>query len=447
MAGKTIEIAISNNGFVLGPNIKLATHESNIPFDFLRFRESDPIYWEVEMLEFDEASHHLKVKVLDFWASGERLPFQQPKKDIHSLEFAPLNWSVLEEQLMSFQKSKLLPVLDLEEKTDSPSNKFSIDRPSRDLLIHDRNAFFGFGSDKETQAEKEQETPARLKKETITETVQKSFTELKIGLGYASFPHLIKKWNSEFEFRVENENFLPEFDVIKPWFAKKLKRKVFDLQIEVSRIEDEILSIRAKCPEIEGISSSFIDSVKIQRTLSLTRNLEHLNPDKSLFTSEDIFDEFSQDKEGNVFQQSEEDILKLLADAKNIRNKKQLHYLAGHKQHPDFKLRYTLAPNFGFLFFTAGETKYHFIWELLNSNATYVWSVDKIDAQIERSYKRIENTINAVRDHGRRTYKQSYRNGDIDLDLNFQTIKHTHINSNLIDDFPKWKSRLNEQLV
>src|SRR5690606_41530370 len=57
------------------------------------------------------------------------------------------------------------------------------------------------------------------------------------------------------------------------------------------------------------------------------------------------------DIEGNVFHQSEIDILHFFMNDPKIRNRKQLEYLSGNKQSKNHILRFTLYPNFGFLFF------------------------------------------------------------------------------------------------
>lgn len=155
----------------------------------------------------------------------------------------------------------------------------------------------------------------------------------------------------------------------------------------------------------------------------------------------------SDDIEGNVFNQTEKDILNFFLEKKGVRNKKQLAYLSGKKQSENHKLRYTLNPNFGFLFLVEGEKNNHFIWELLNSNATYIWSIEKSEREVELQFKRIEDIVNTVRTSGRENYKSAYRNNHQDNDLVFRVISHENIDSNLIDEFPKWKNKLNEQLI
>lgn len=62
-------------------------------------------------------------------------------------------------------------------------------------------------------------------------------------------------------------------------------------------------------------------------------------------------------------------------------------------------------------------------------------------------FKRIEDTISTIRSSGIETYKRAYKNNHIDNDLVFRVIYLEDIGSNLVDDFPKWKSKLNEQLT
>ena len=77
-----------------------------------------------------------------------------------------------------------------------------------------------------------------------------------------------------------------------------------------------------------------------------------------------------------------------LIESESPRNVKQLVYLSGKKHERTQKIRFTLNPLFGFIFFISGKNKNHICWELLNSHATYIWSFNKelsIESQIELS--------------------------------------------------------------
>lgn len=139
--------------------------------------------------------------------------------------------------------------------------------------------------------------------------------------------------------------------------------------------------------------------------------------------------------------------MNFIIETRDVRNAKHLQFLAGSKHSTKQKLRFTLKPLFGFVFFIEGETKNHFCWELLNSHATYLWSFDKIDTDAKFQFKRVEETINIIRDMGRETYKSDFRNNKVDSDLSFCTIEHSNINSALVDGFVEWQHRLKERLV
>ncbi|MEY3249546.1 MAG: hypothetical protein RL742_1589, partial [Bacteroidota bacterium] len=129
------------------------------------------------------------------------------------------------------------------------------------------------------------------------------------------------------------------------------------------------------------------------------------------------------------------------------RNRQQLIYLSGAKQSKNEKIRFTLAPNFGFLFLVEGEQYNHFVWELLNSHATYIWSIGKTRQDLKLQYQRIEQAINTIRNSSRSAYKNAYRQQQTDQDLAFNYLQHQHAESALVDGFPKWKHQLNALLV
>ena len=206
--------------------------------------------------------------------------------------------------------------------------------------------------------------------------------------------------------------------------------------------------VTAISPQIAMIDAQLIDGIRHQRTIALTKPSRISETDKSLFTADEIFGEIKTDDiEGNVFCQNEQDILSFLLDNNKTRNGKQLEYLSGNKQADNSKIRFTLHPKFGFLFFIEGKEHNHFVWELLNSHATYIWSIDKFEKEIDYQYKRVEESINTIRGIGRERYKQEYRKNNHDHDLLFYIIKHKDVTSNDVDGFEDWKRKLNEKIT
>jgi hypothetical protein len=217
---------------------------------------------------------------------------------------------------------------------------------------------------------------------------------------------------------------MKEFDNIKLWFSKMLKSKRFDVAAIITTIDRHFSESSATSSQIDMITPNIIESVRFNRALALTRPPKTTNPDKSLYSTEEIFNLIDPDiKDGNVFNQSEPEIIKSLTQNDHVRNRKQLEYLSVSKQSTRSKIHYTLNPLFGFLFLIEGKERYHFVWELLQSHATYLWSIDKEE------------------------YEKTYSNRNIGFNFNFKLIEHQDISANLTDGFTKWKSRLDELLT
>lgn len=435
MQANEIIVRVTNDGFYLNPHLLIPIDQTNIPKEHLRFTDNADLYWMVEMLGFDSSQNSLKLKVSNY-SSDEKNAFkkQVPKKPVKRLLFEKFDWALLEPQLYSYTKSRLLPIL------------FNIDAS----LLTKGEA---------EQKPKTEEVPKFFEIKPSPMRRNPEVRSLRIGfsvylkdvhfkLGYVTFSKRIKEVGEEVDFKIPNDHILPEFDLIKSWFSKILKTKKISVSAKLTFTGWKLTDVQARSEQIEQITPDLIDGVKHQRTLELMKVPRILTPDKSLFSTDELFDSFDADDTlGNVFRQSDDDILKLFMDMPNVRNKKQLAYLAGKMQSDKQKIRFTLNPNFGFLFFIEGEENNHFVWELLNSHATYVWSIDKSKSEIELQYRRIEDTISSIRANGRETYKHAYRNNHLDNDLVFRPINHEDASSNVVDPFPRWKSKLNEQLT
>lgn len=435
MANKEIIICIDNHRVYFNPDLSIAIQDTNIPKEHLTFRSNEKILWKVEMVEYSGSEKCLKVRVLEY-QSGNIDVFgkQQPKKAIERLLFEKFDWPNLEPLLSSYQKIHLHHVL-----SNIDADLFSTGEvwPDKGQKLEP----FSIPADLPV-------SDIKAKTENITTQFLIDISDIQFKLGYVAFIKKIEQINDKVEFRIINEHILAEFDNVKYWFAKILKTRKIKVNAGITIRNKVVIGTTATSAHIDKITPALIDSVKYQRTHALIKAPKIDMPDKSLFTAEEIFSQFeSDDIEGNAFRQTDIDILSFLSEKSNIRNKHQLTYLAGGKQTERQKLRYTLYPHFGFVFLIEGEKNNHFVWELLNSHATYIWSLGKSDQDIELQYKRIEAIIGAVRSSGREEYKRAYRNNHQDHDLAFRAIEHDQANSHLKDGFLKWKNKLNEMLV
>ena len=274
------------------------------------------------------------------------------------------------------------------------------------------------------------------------------FQEATFIDGFVIFKKFIKKIGTHIDFKIENRYLLQEFDNIKLWFSKKLKTKKFNVSTTITLIDRKLSHVTATSPEIEMINPEIIESVKYDRTIALTKPPKSISPNKSIYTTEDIFLLIDPEvREGNVFNQSGAEIIKSLTDTEFVRNRKQLEYLSDNIQTPNSKILYTLNPLFGFLFLNETEAKYHFVWELLKSHATYIWSTEKGKKDINYLYAKIEEIISVIKTIGREEYKKTFSYKYLGDDFTFKSIDHQDITMNIEDGFKKWRNKFDDLLA
>lgn len=444
-------IKISKNKVYLTPEMSLSLSQTSLVGEHLSFRTYEDIYFEIEVFDYDKNSHRISVEILDYQPKNiQNFKEQVAKAQVSFIHFKPLNWLSVERHLSSYTKSVLLREKIVIDNVSSQTNYAESNSFSRASKVAEGTVN---ESTKPISSPIYQNYSETIKREPfiekITETAKIHFKEADFNLGFVAFSYKSKELNETYNLKIENHFLLTEFNAIKSYFPKVFGgKKQFSIKIIFTLTDRVVTDIITTSPEIESINENILDSIKRQRVANLTSTPLRNSVDKSLFTSEDIFDSFDDNlKDGNIFNQSEEDILNFLIETRNVRNAKHLQFLSGSKHSVKQKLRFTLKPLFGFVFFIEGETKNHFCWELLNSHATYLWSFDKIDSDTKFQFKRVEETINIIRDMGRETYKNDFRNNRVDSDLCFCTIEHSNINSALKDGFVEWQHRLKEKLI
>jgi hypothetical protein len=426
-----IILRISNERISLNSLFSVPIQQTNIPHaPNLRFRTHQEIFWRVEIIGYEQNSKCLKVKVQDYKpddiSSFEIQKFDEP---VDQILFDKLDWGELEPQLSIYKRKELLKIL-----TNLEADPFSKAQLSlKATLPPPKNKPAAF---------------PLLQLKTISDEFWISFNDLHFKLGYVTFKKQVKGVFEELDFLIMNEHILPEFDNVKSWFSKRLKTKRIKVSASIDLRNYEVTGHRATSVQIDQITPELIDSIKYQRALSITKRGDLNSPDKALFTHEEILSRIEMgDVPGSTLNPTEDDILSILREKGEVRNKKQLAYLAERKQAENHKLYYTLRPNFGFMFFIEGRSSNHFVWELLDSNATYIWSFHKTKGEVESQFKRMHTIINTIRTSGRNNYKEAYSSGRQDNDLVFKSISHDNISSDSIEAFPTWRKRLNEQLT
>jgi len=429
MKTNTVIIRLHEGRIWFNDRLSIDAGDSNLPVEKIRFSRVKEIYWLVEQLVFDKESLALEVKVVDYFLRDrEKFAAQNPKTDIKKLTFINLSDTASLKMALKYYATQM-------NQLDEALEAGYYDRngtPSlSDEKIKSKNPLF------RTAPEKEE----------IKTIFEVWFKDAEFKLGYVVFDKNIPEMKQMLRFKITNDFLLTEFEFIKGYFVKALGTRKFDVDATIFLEHGKATETRATSTIIGRINEGLIDSIKNIRTDRLFKAPFKVNVDKSLFTADEIFDEFGEDEVGNVFNQTEEEMLRQILEKAKVRNRKQLEFLAGVKQAAGARLRFTLHPYFGFLFTVEGEKMMHFIWELLNTHATYIWSLDKNARELRAQYRRVEDAINQVRNSGRNLYKQAYHSSHIDQDLVFHVIHHQDANSPLIDGFVKWRHRIGELLV
>lgn len=429
-------IRITDNMVFLTPEMCLNLSQTSLRGTHLTFRNVQDIYFEVETLGYDKISKVISFEVIDYHPENiDNFKAQTPKGEVSFIHFKPLKWQQIEKHVSIYTKKVLLRekiIID-----DQPTTEAYSDNSFSGVLK--RNADQNYSG-------LIQAAPIIQK---ITEEAKVYFKDIDFCLGYITFLYKSKRFSNCFNLKIENHFLLAEFNAVKSYFPKVFGgKKQFSTSIIFTLTDFEITDVLATSVEIDSINENILDSIKHERVAKLTSPPLRKSADKSLFTAEDIFDSFDENlKDGNVFKQSEEDILNLLIETRNIRNAKQLQFLSGSKHSTKQKLHFTLNPLFGFLFFIEGETKNHFCWELLDSHATYLWSFDKTETDVKYQFKRIEDIINIINSIGRENYKKDFKSNKTNNDITFYSLEHNSINSSIKDGFVEWQHKLIERLV
>lgn len=429
MGNNTVILKLHQNRIWFNKTISIPVGNSNLPVDEINFNRVKETFWLVEQVSFDKDTGTLEVRIADYFLRDtSAFPGQNPKSSVRALRFSNLgDTGNLKVALHYYAREMNHLDQALEEAYDGLINKTgpAAGKVSKKNLLM------------RTYPEKEK----------LQVSYEVWFKDAEFKLGYVAFDKNIPEIKQMLRFKIDNDFLLPEFEFIKGYFMKALGTRKFEVSATIFLEHGKAMETRASSPQIKRIDENLIDSIKNLRTNFLLKAPFKVNVDKSLFTADEVFGEFNQDEMGNVFSQSEEEILRQILEKANVRNRRQLEFLAGSKQAEGSKLKFTLHPYFGFLFTVEGEKMYHFIWELLNSHATYIWSLDKGDDALARQYRRVEDAINQVRNSGREEYKQAWRSSHIDQDLVFHVIHHEDANSPMIDGFVKWRHRVAEVMV
>lgn len=269
---------------------------------------------------------------------------------------------------------------------------------------------------------------------TLKKTMKVPFVKLQFQQAIVSFSIFIEELKQDISFEIENPDVRPEFEAVKEYFSKVLKKKFISAQLEIRYNEKEILSATALSEDIDQINHSIIDNVRFEfvkrGVIGYTGK-----PDTALHTVDTVLQ--SPVGTGKLFESDQQLVDDILA-VKKSKHFHQLKYLSSQHLSQVLKLRFILNP-FSFLFLLAGESKYHLVWETLNSEeATYIWHFDKNTEALRLGLKEVDAILKEIRETGKQDYLKKDHH-------NFSRIMHDYSDDN--SGFVSWKGMLEMQLV
>lgn len=409
----TLVLKATNDGFYYNQTGRVAPEGTNLPFGAFRFSERAEHYWEVKMVAYDRNTASLRVQGLDLEAgAGSFDPQRQPKAPIHRLIFEPLPAEPFKAQLASYRLGELSAVL---APDPAPSTNLS---PA-------------------SAPELEVESTA-----TRPVTFRVPLTELTFRNGGVTGTADLTGLNEPLPFRIRNDHILTEFDAIKSYFVRALKRRTVEVSTTLIFAADGPRLAPAASPQIARIDESMLRLFRGRALRSLT-NAPPPAVDKSLFTPDDLLGSLEDHELGRaVLPDDGLALLDALLAEKDVRNARQLRFLAGRLHDPGQQLHYVLSPGFGFVFTARGQDANHYVLELLDSHATYVWSIPRDWGSAAEQVTSVEREIAMIGNVGRSQYRRT-----LHFEHEFWFVVHERAEAGLSDGFPRWKNRLLEGIV
>lgn len=267
------------------------------------------------------------------------------------------------------------------------------------------------------------------------ETVAKVPLEhLLFKFGVVAFRYKVPEIPIEAEFEVENKEMRPEFEVLKPYFAKFLKVKSIRVNISYKIEFDKIKSYIAFSEDLDKINRELVEAVKFR---FVTKHFIGKIPNNKSVNLLDIQQLQESSLDDSLYKSGEELIDEILK-MKDVKHYQQLRYLADKHDRSMLRVRFVLLP-FSFVFLLTGDQQYHIVWETLDTEeATYIWSVEKHKATLKSKLREIDQDLGFIRSNGRQAFIDKPRE-------NFSRIIHDY--ADVKKGFIQWKSQLQSRLI
>ena len=268
----------------------------------------------------------------------------------------------------------------------------------------------------------------------IEKKIRVPIARLDFRYGAIAFHYTVPGTTREIEFEVENDEVRPEFDVLKPYFARLLKSGKVGVEIFAEFEEGLLVSQSARSEALERINREIIEGVKFSFLEQDIVNRQYPGGDSDALLDINTL----QEGLGASIYKSEESLLNDLLQGKRVKHYRQLRYLASRHECGTLKLRFVLNP-FAFVFLLTGKEQYHIVLETLDTEeATYIWHFEKTRPALPDYLKKVNSDLEEIRTTGRQTFLEN-------SPVNFTRLIHDYKDER--KGFVLWKDRLEERLL
>ena len=264
---------------------------------------------------------------------------------------------------------------------------------------------------------------------TIDKEVNVSIESLEFRYGSIVFTYPVVELNLKIEFEIQHDDIRPEFEVLKPYFAKALKSKYIEAVIYAEIENRQLVSQLATSEDVKRIDRQIIEGVRFQ---FVTKPLfGWTNPD-----NKNDLDQLLQTN--HPLYKSSEELLEDMLKHTQYKHHKHLRYLADNHAGHLIKIRFVLQP-FSFVFLLEGVEQFHIILETLDTEeASYLWHFPKRVSELPLRLKEIDRYLDIIRKQGRQGFLTAPPES-------FSRLLHDYSDDQ--KGFILWKDMLGERLV
>jgi hypothetical protein len=369
----------------------------------------DGVIWRVRVLAYDEETCELKTEIMDYHASAKTSSGKQ--QSLQFLLIGKISFRAIDTvQLLRSVDLKTMPLVT---PNISESSIYYENTSRTEILLK-----------------------APIER-SLKKTMKVPFHKIQFQYTSVAFPVFIEEIQQEIQIKIKNVDTRPEFEAIKEYFIRILKKKLITVEIQIRFTEKEIIEATANSEDIDKINSSIIDSVRFEFVKKEILAFKGKMQNSTVLNTLDSLTGLEKGIAGKIFK-SEQDLIDDMLSIKDSKHYLHLKYLSSQHLSTILKIRFILNP-FSFLFLLSGDKQYHLVWETLNSEeATYIWHFEKSMDALRKGLIEIEIALKEIKANSKQDYlRQEHEN--------FSRIIHDY--SNVKSGFTAWKGMLEGKLV